>query len=266
MKDFYYILGTDINCTSTEIREAYNKLSKKFHPDLNQNDYYFESRFKEISEAYETLIDPVKRSKYDDAVLKTKLYPSVNKHKTQPYYLKTKRVDRIFSIMLALITLVFGYYVYRSIYGSKTHPINKAVAYVHPVKRHKKKHPVKIKPTRPITHKVVKAPNLPAKVIADTIRPHPLPAAPAVVNVKYVSKPPVSNVANKNAAFLYTAFIKANVTGVVYMRKFDNYNADIVSAIPANSKVSVLQKGKIFYKVLFNTQTGYVPKWTVAAD
>ena len=48
MKDFYYILGTDVNATSAEIREAYKKLSKKFHPDLNQNDYYFESRFKEV--------------------------------------------------------------------------------------------------------------------------------------------------------------------------------------------------------------------------
>lgn len=267
MKDFYYILGTDVNCTSNEIREAYNKLSKKFHPDLNQNDNYFESRFKEISEAYETLIDPVKRRKYDDAVLKTKLYPSVNKRKPQPYYLKTKRVDRIFSIMLVLITLIFGYYVYRSINGLKTPLANKAVAYVHPVKHHKKKHPIKIKTKSPIAREVVKAPIMPAKAVTDTVKLHPLPPPPVVVNnVKYVRKPPVINVANENAGFLYTAYIKTNVTGVVYMRKFDNYNADVVSAIPANSKVSVLEKGKTFYKVLFSNKTGYVPKWTVQAD
>jgi len=74
MKDFYYILGIDANCTSTEIREAYRKLSKKFHPDLNQNDNYFASRFKDVNEAYETLIDPARRSKYDAALKKSGPY------------------------------------------------------------------------------------------------------------------------------------------------------------------------------------------------
>ena len=65
MKDFYYILGTDENSTMLEIKEAYRKLSKKFHPDLNFNDKYFENHFREIKEAYETLVDPVKRTSYN---------------------------------------------------------------------------------------------------------------------------------------------------------------------------------------------------------
>ena len=50
MKDFYYILGTEENATSLEIKEAYRKLSKKFHPDVNFNDKYFEKHFREIKE------------------------------------------------------------------------------------------------------------------------------------------------------------------------------------------------------------------------
>ncbi len=76
MNDFYYILGLDANCTSNEIKEAYRKLSKKFHPDLNQGDKYFESRFREVKDAYETLIDPVKRNRYD-AVLRNSKNKSI---------------------------------------------------------------------------------------------------------------------------------------------------------------------------------------------
>lgn len=65
VKDYYYILGLNKTCTSTEIKEAYRKLSKKFHPDLNQGDKYFESMFRDIQEAYETLIDTGKKSIYD---------------------------------------------------------------------------------------------------------------------------------------------------------------------------------------------------------
>ena len=66
MKDFYYILGLDINCSELEIKAAFRKLSKKFHPDKNLDDQkYFESRFKDILEAYEILSDPIKRIQYN---------------------------------------------------------------------------------------------------------------------------------------------------------------------------------------------------------
>ena len=54
-KDYHYILGIRKDASKDEIKSAYRKLSKKFHPDLNPNDKYFEERFKDIQEAYEFL-------------------------------------------------------------------------------------------------------------------------------------------------------------------------------------------------------------------
>jgi curved DNA-binding protein CbpA len=65
MKDYYYILGLKQTATPEEIKKAYRKLSIKFHPDKNDGDEFFTERFKEIQEAYETLIDTTKRQKYD---------------------------------------------------------------------------------------------------------------------------------------------------------------------------------------------------------
>jgi len=66
MKDYYSILGVEINATPNEIAKAYRKLAKKFHPDHNPDDPFFESRFKDIKEAYETLGDETKRKVYDE--------------------------------------------------------------------------------------------------------------------------------------------------------------------------------------------------------
>ncbi|MCK9426466.1 MAG: DnaJ domain-containing protein [Ignavibacteriaceae bacterium] len=67
MKDLYYILGLSKSATIKEIREAFYKLSKKFHPDVNFGDKFFEQRFKDILEAYEILSDDEKRKNYDFA-------------------------------------------------------------------------------------------------------------------------------------------------------------------------------------------------------
>jgi curved DNA-binding protein CbpA len=83
MKDYYYILGIKRNATPIEIRAAYRKLSKKFHPDLNSGDKFFEERFKEIQEAYEILIDSLKREKYDESFEKEKIYPNYNYSKSE---------------------------------------------------------------------------------------------------------------------------------------------------------------------------------------
>ena len=65
MKDYYQILGLAKNASETEIKNAYRKLSKKFHPDVNDGDFYFENMFKQILEAYETLGNLEQRRKYD---------------------------------------------------------------------------------------------------------------------------------------------------------------------------------------------------------
>lgn len=65
MKDYYYILGLAENASTIEVKKAYRKLSLKFHPDKNEGDKFFEERFKDILEAYETLSNERLRSAYD---------------------------------------------------------------------------------------------------------------------------------------------------------------------------------------------------------
>lgn len=64
-KDYYKILGVDKNATPEEIKKAYRKLARKYHPDVNTDDKNAEEKFKEINEANEVLTDPQKRAKYD---------------------------------------------------------------------------------------------------------------------------------------------------------------------------------------------------------
>lgn len=63
--DLYAILGVDKSASQEEIKSAYRKLALKFHPDHNQGDAEAEERFKQISQAYDVLGDPEKRSTYD---------------------------------------------------------------------------------------------------------------------------------------------------------------------------------------------------------
>lgn len=64
-RDFYEVLGVGRGATDDEIKKAYRKLAKKYHPDLNPDDNSAEQKFKEVSEAYEILSDKEKRSRYD---------------------------------------------------------------------------------------------------------------------------------------------------------------------------------------------------------
>ncbi|NLX62397.1 MAG: J domain-containing protein [Tissierellia bacterium] len=64
-KDYYKILGVDKNATKEDIKRAYRKLAKKYHPDLHPNDKEAQEKFKEINEAYEVLSDDEKRKQYD---------------------------------------------------------------------------------------------------------------------------------------------------------------------------------------------------------
>ena len=63
--DYYKILGVGKNASEEEIKKAYRKLARKYHPDTNQGDKKAEERFKEISQAHDVLSDPEKRKAYD---------------------------------------------------------------------------------------------------------------------------------------------------------------------------------------------------------
>lgn len=64
-KDYYKILGIDKNASEADIKKAYRKLARKYHPDLNPNDKESEKKFQELNEANEVLSDAENRKKYD---------------------------------------------------------------------------------------------------------------------------------------------------------------------------------------------------------
>jgi hypothetical protein len=313
MKDLYAVLGIDANSSPTDIRAAYRKLSKKFHPDLNENDVYFENRFKEIRAAYELLNDPVGRAAYDNQLKQFRAYPSVVS--TTPENLSkgsvNTKINWAFTVVLLAVTSLFGYYVVRSMAPSK---ITKAAANpdvavnATPAVTHHKKHRKKAlaaetsftqKTARPFTDTIsartvkpsIARTLVPAVAVAEKPKPSPIAAVPApkpVVkpdipqlnpmpgqattvlsarpaqqNQSPVASPkptPVMAASNPTAT---DAYIKANATGIVYMRQMDTYNSDVVSSIPGDTKVTVLEKGNNFCKISYNNKTGYVPNWTV---
>jgi curved DNA-binding protein len=64
-KDYYSILGINRNASEREVKQAYRRLARQYHPDVNPGDKSAEAKFKEINEAYEVLSDKEKRQKYD---------------------------------------------------------------------------------------------------------------------------------------------------------------------------------------------------------
>ncbi len=73
-KDYYATLGVSKTASEKEVKQAFRKLARKYHPDVNPGDKTSESKFKEINEAYEVIGDPEKRKKYDELGSNWKMY------------------------------------------------------------------------------------------------------------------------------------------------------------------------------------------------
>jgi len=73
-KDYYSTLGLAKTASDKEIKQAFRKLARKFHPDVNPGDKTSEAKFKDINEAYEVLGDPAKRKKYDELGANWRMY------------------------------------------------------------------------------------------------------------------------------------------------------------------------------------------------
>jgi DnaJ-class molecular chaperone len=73
-KDYYATLGLTKTASEKEVKQAFRKLARKYHPDVNPGDKASESKFKDINEAYEVLGDPAKRKKYDELGANWRMY------------------------------------------------------------------------------------------------------------------------------------------------------------------------------------------------
>ncbi len=106
MKDYYEILGVSRTATEKELKEAYRRLVKKYHPDLNPtNRQEAEKIFKEINEAYEVLSDPEKRKLYDKYGHNWK---NVNQNTNYKYYQDYKYQSKATKDLEEILQEIFG--------------------------------------------------------------------------------------------------------------------------------------------------------------
>jgi curved DNA-binding protein len=84
-KDYYTTLGVAKTATEKDIKQAFRRLARKFHPDVNPGDKSAEAKFKEINEAYEVLGDPEKRKKYDELGANWRMYEQAGAQGGSPF-------------------------------------------------------------------------------------------------------------------------------------------------------------------------------------
>ena len=104
-KDFYEVLGVNKGASQADIKSAYRKLALKYHPDKNKS-ADAEEKFKEISEAYEILSDPLKREEYDKKLKNDFMQETIKKQqsdiKNQNNYSNIDNSDSSISLLSKL--------------------------------------------------------------------------------------------------------------------------------------------------------------------
>lgn len=292
MKDFYYILGVEPDCSLDVIKEAYRKLSKKLHPDLNQGDAYFESRFRDIQEAFETLRDPDMRRVYDEQLNRYKTEKTVHDVRRRSYARASERPRPAYraaqpaahkirkrgigvGLTLALLAVFFivGIYLVGAFATKKPviyAPVKDTVS-IKPVV-HKRLPHHHLEDKAPIAAKYAKKhSDTTQNVVIQTPLTQPLAPAPEPVKPSQVKTEPLRPMIAKtwpdssetHSDYLYTTFVHPNVTGIVQMRRQNRFDSNVIAMIPANAKVYVLERGNTYYRVFYNHNIGFVPKWAL---
>jgi curved DNA-binding protein CbpA len=248
------------------------KLSEKFDPGLNNGDRYFQSRFREINEAYDTLGNPYNRQQYDSEL---NAFYNGQVATTVALNRRWSGTGIGMTIVLILIAVIFADYVFqyfKTAEHKKAKEVYAADAITDTVpKKHMKRYALKnriahnnptiagqkiaINPPKPGQEKWTLVDHTSASVIKQAV-------------VKRVVKSPADSVKRQTAGqynngVLYTTYVNPNATGVVNLRLQDAYSSPIFATIPANSKVAVLERGDTYYKISFFRYTGYVPKWAL---
>src|SRR6476620_10894398 len=91
MKDPYQTLGITKSASQEEIKNAYRKLAKKYHPDLNPGNKEAERKFKEIGSAYELVGTPEARAKFDRGETEEKFWQGEQGRRPHPFYYETQQ-------------------------------------------------------------------------------------------------------------------------------------------------------------------------------
>lgn len=285
MKDFYYILGVNSESTLLEIIEAYEKLSPKFDPVLNGHDSFYTKQFNEIREAFHVLTDPAKRKLYDEQLKALNISTPAIKQKKSLTGSVTPKIDIIFSLILILLTGIFGSYVYRSVYqnNKKLPVVSQPLISTPPVTplviRHKQKRHIKHKTqwvtkTNDDIEQPVTVAAIPAKASAPVSYPvvktsalinNAVIQSPLSVKPYTVSKPTVTSRTETitEEDLLNEAVVRTNETGVVYLREYAQFRAPVIKTLQDRAKIIILEKGSKYYKVQSDELIGFIPKWAV---
>ena len=274
MKDFYYILGVSPKSSLLEIIEAYEKLSPKFDPVLNQHDSFYTRQFIEIREAFHVLTDPAKRKQYDEQLKALNVSPTAAAPKKNLVNSITPKIDITFSLVLILLTGVFGTYVYRSVYqnGKKAPVASQPIINPSPpaplVTHHKRKR--HIKHNASLVVKTSYADKPAAALRVNSTLPVAYAVAKPIPTVAYAASKPIlvlkPSITTQDEEPENEVEVRANETGVVYLREYAQFGAPVIKTIQDRTKVIVLEKGSKYYKIRADDVTGYVPRWAIKTN